>query len=318
MIRIIKQRITRCVLYGLLLAIHLPGSVQAEVLDAVTEPVLVARALPGMAISHDYFMQLLQRALVLGADGRPVPDVRETPAVNQDRSLPELLRCRQLRVYWMGTSHEREKRLRAVLIPLDRGLLGYRRLMLHQRLLPVIEQVSSLERLRHLGACQGVNWPDTLVLRHAGMRVREIANFERIFRELNDGHCELFPRGFYEGDSELDVRREQYPQLQFYEGVMLHYPLAQYFFLNRQDEALAQWIERGLERMIDTGELLAYMKSHPFTREAFPLRSAAHWFALENPDFPQHPRYQGERYWFVPADFAAPAATGSGIAAPPK
>ena len=265
----------------------------------------IAAAKPEFAIAQDYFVQLLRKALEAGANGRTVPTINETQLMEQDLGVQEMIRGKKVDVYWMGTDLDRERKLRAIRIPLDRGLIGHRRFIIQQRMKGAFDGVADINSLRSYSACQGVDWPDTKVLRNAGLNVREIISFERIFHEVSTLHCEYFPRGYFEGFSEVEQRKATYPDLMFYENLILNYPFALYFFVNPKDEALARWIETGLEKMIDTGEFIKIMENHPLTRGVFPLNKVKNlrWITIENPGMPAGTDYKNPRYWFQPEDF---------------
>ena len=265
----------------------------------------VAAAKAEFAVAQDYFVTLLRLALEKGANGRTVPVIHDTQLMEQDLGVQEMIRGKKVDVYWMGTDQERERKLRPIRIPLDRGLIGHRRFIIHQRMQGAFDGIRDLQTLSGYSACQGVDWPDTKVLQGAGLKVREIISFERIFKEVATLRCEYFPRGYFEGYSEVTQRKETYPELMFYEKLILEYPFALYFFVNAKDEELARWIENGLEKMIDEGRLLEHMKTHPLTRNAFPLNKVkdVRWIHIDNPDMPAGTDYNNPRYWFQPDDF---------------
>jgi hypothetical protein len=96
-----------------------------------------------------------------------------------------------------------------------------------------------------------------------------------------------------------------YPELVRYNKLMLHYPFAVYFFTRKENEALALWIEQGLEQMIDDGELLAHMQQQELTRHVFPLqhKSSDPWISIKNPLLSPDTPVNNSRYWFQPEDF---------------
>lgn len=273
--------------------------------DGMLQFVRVADAKPEFAVAQDYFVQLLRKALENGANGRPVPAIVETQLMEQQLGFQEMIRGKKVDVYWMGTDQQRQSKLRAIRIPLERGLIGQRRFIIHRSMKGAFDEVTDVKMLRNFFACQGVDWPDTRVLRSAGLKVREIANVERIFTEVNNLHCEYFPRGYFEGYSEVEQRKATYPDLMFYENLILEYPFALYFFVNPKDEELARWIEMGLEKMIDDGSFVKHMELHPLTKIAFPLNKVKNlrWIHIENPNMPAGTDYRNPRYWFQPRDF---------------
>lgn len=261
---------------------------------------------------EDYYVQLLHKALVKAANGRQVPLFEQVPHMEQARALHELQLGKLLHVHWVGSNPVREKILRAIPIPLDRGLLGYRQFIVHSDSIPAFDKVNTLDDLKHLIACQGLDWPDVEIMRAAGLHVKEVANFESLFRYVAAKRCDYFPREYLQISPELIYREKRYPSLTSYRSIVLYYPLPFYFFVSRENEELAQWIEDGLEAMIADGEFMTYMKTHPYSAPAFikptyTTKMPVRFFSIENPLLPPATDYKNPRYWFQPDDIAAMA-----------
>lgn len=256
-------------------------------------------------VSHQYYMELLHKVLHKAAAGRLLPDILPVAEMEQGRAVRELQKGQIIDLFWMGTDRDKEQQLRAIRIPLERGLMGFRMLTIQRNQLEKFSQISSLQQLHKLTACQGLSWPDTQILQQAGLKVLTSPVYENLFKQVNAGRCDYFPRGLHEGQTELRERATLYPGLMRYPDMMLHYPFAIYFFTGKQNEALAQWIEQGLELMIADGELLAHMRQHPLTAHVFPLSqfTMAHWLELQNPGLSPETNFTDRHYWFVPADF---------------
>lgn len=292
-------------------------------LPVAAAPVLkIPKAQPGAEVGHDYYAQLLQMALIKGAGTKVPPTLHETGPMEQARATHELNRGQIIDVYWMGTNIEREQKLRAIRIPLDRGLIGYRRFIIRADRKAEFDAIKTGVDLKSLLACQGLEWPDSDIMRTSALRVTEVTAFEGLFQQVVAGRCDYFPRGFYEAAPEVNARKKTYPELMEYQGVVLHYPFAVYFFVRHGNEELAQWIERGLEVLIDDGGFLAHMKRHPHTSHVFPLNKAAmplRTIHIPNPFLPADTNYANARYWFQPTDFSATvrSAGTARLASPP-
>jgi len=256
-------------------------------------------------ISHQYYVGLLRLALQKAAKGRDTPRLVTTVKVEQADSIQALAQQKLIDVFWVGTDHNKEQQLRAIKIPLERGLMGFRKFTIVRSMKSQLDQVHELADLKKLRACVGTDWPDRAILEHAGLPILAVDHYEQLFAQLAAGACDYFPRGLHEGKAELSLRAAHYPQLVRYQDVMLHYPFAVYFFTSHDNEALAQWIEEGLEQLIRNGELLNYMQQHPLTRHVFPLSQyqAKSWITLENPIISDTNTMAMPRYWFLPVDF---------------
>ena len=104
-------------------------------------------------------------ALALAKTGRPFSLESLSYGMSQGRALRQLAEGRDLDVVWSITSEERERDLLPVRIPIDKGLYGWRLLLINQSELGRFEKVRSLDDLKSLRAGQGHDWPDTGLLR---------------------------------------------------------------------------------------------------------------------------------------------------------
>lgn len=284
---------------GLCLLLSLPVAAAQGILK-------IPKPQSNIDVLQDYYTGLLRRALINGANGREVPALQETTLMEQGRAAYELNRGALADVFWMGTNSLREQQLRAIRIPLARGLIGYRRFIIRTDRRARFDAITRFDELKKQIACQGLAWPDVDILRAAGMKVTVSPGFEGLYQQLVAKRCDYFPRGYFEAGPELEKRQQLYPQLQRYDSLVLHYPFAIYFFVQKDNEELALWIERGLEQMIDTGEFLTYMKNHSLTSHVFPLNKTAsprRIIHIPNPFLPADTNYSNTRYWFQPSDF---------------
>lgn len=262
--------------------------------------------------SHFYFTELLQKALRKAANGREVPQLVPTIPLATERMVRELRAGRTIDIFWLGGGNERARNLLVVPIPLERGLVGYRQFIIRKERVAEFDAIKTVADLARLKACQGAQWVDTDILRAAHLNLVTSVNYESLFKQLSAGRCDYFPRGFHEAKIEVAKRAALYPELIVYEPLVLHYPFAAYFFVHKDNKVLAQWLQDGLEKMIDDGELLAHMQQHEHTSRAFPLRAseAKRILVIPNHYLPDFSNEENTRYWFQASDFVS-ATDGS-------
>lgn len=272
---------------------------------ATPHQVLIQKPRSEFDINHQYYTSLLKKALSKAAAGRPVPELKTTFVMEQGRALRELEKAEFLDVFWVGTDLTKEQQFRAIRIPLERGLMGFRKFILHKDSVAKFNSVRNLQQLQQFTACQGAFWPDVEIMRSSGLKVEEAPVYENIFKQMVAKRCDYFPRGVHEGVIELEKRHALYPELIRYDSLMLHYPFAIYFFTHKNNEALALWIEQGLEQMINDGELLEHMQQQELTRHVFPLqhKTTDQWISIKNPLLSPDTPVNNSRYWFQPEDF---------------
>ncbi|WP_415911476.1 substrate-binding periplasmic protein [Neptuniibacter sp. QD37_11] len=234
-------------------------------------------------------------------------NVAHVVRMEQGRAFYELKRGKIIDVYWAGTSIDREEEFTAIRIPLLKGLLGYRLSIIREDSKSKFQSIKHLKDLRRYTACQGRHWPDSYILESAGIEVRRGPIYELMFGQLAAGRCDFFPRGIHEGGPELMARREKYPNLRLFSDTIVYYPFPMYFFVRKGNIELAERLELGLERAIDSGEFDLLLEKHPITSTLFPLTQwgEKNIIAISNPLLPRDTPIKNSRYWIRPDDLKA-------------
>lgn len=220
----------------------------------------------------------------------------------QGRTLVELAAGHApVDLMWTMTDVQRESSgLLPVRVPIDRGLLGWRLLLVRRRELAQWQHVRTLKDLGQRLAGQGHDWPDTAILRANGLRVGTSSVYDALFRMLAAGRIDYFPRSILEIDAEMAGGR--YPELAIAPGLMLHYPAAAYLFVSPTRPELAADLKTGLEAAVADGSFQrlhrefygAVLKAHPISPERV-LR-------LSNPLLPPQTPVNRREFWLQPGE----------------
>lgn len=269
-----------------------PGLLLAEPLRVVRYPRPMRQLVPERSLP----LLLLKRALALS--GRQLEVQPSKHVMVQARAVQELAAGGdQLDLTWTVTNREREAMLRPIRVPLYRGLYGWRLLLVRRGDGQRFAGVRSLAELAAYRFLQGTDWPDTAVLRANGLRVDTAASFDSLFKMLRAGRADAFPRGVTE------IAWEQPQQAEWFEtepGLALHYPSAEYFFVSPGNHGLADWLERGMERLVASGEherLL--LQLHGDAIKAARLRERR-VIELANPELPEATPLRRRELWWRP------------------
>lgn len=168
----------------------------------------------------------------------------------QGRALLRLQNGDEIDVVSTMTTSEREANFTPIRIPLDKGLIGWRLLLINKSQAAKLKGVRTLDDLKHLTAGQGSDWPDTAILRANGLPVYGTSNYEALFNMLESERIDYFPRAVTEIWSEVGLYQER---LAVEPSLVLRYPTAIYFFVRKDNTLLAADITSGLEKMIADG-----------------------------------------------------------------
>lgn len=178
----------------------------------------------------------------------------------QRRALTQLAQGEGIDVTASMTSHEREGVLLPIRIPIYKGLIGWRLALISQQAPVIFEPIRNLRQLQGLLAGQVHDWPDTQILKDNGIKVHAGSNYSGLFKMLSQRRIDYFPRSVVEIWSELEGREHQKLMVDPY--VLIYYPTAYYFFVNKSNRVLADAIEKGLEQSIEDGSFDALFYRH--------------------------------------------------------
>ncbi|MFC3033532.1 substrate-binding periplasmic protein [Pseudoalteromonas fenneropenaei] len=227
-----------------------------------------------------YLFEVL--ALALNAANYPanIEPIQVHP--HQQRTLMMLAQGK-VDVHWSMTSPERELLATAIKVPLFKGYIGKRVLLVNRDQLERFSHIRTLNDLKTLLAVQGHDWPDTKILAHNDLAVRPIAKYPAMFAMVAAHQADYFPRSFIEAASELQSFK-QYP-LAIVPNLYLSYPTAFYFFVNKGKPELAEALEKGLAIIQADGRFDALFERY-FAQSlaALPLKEAIE-LPLQNPFF---------------------------------
>ena len=250
---------------------------------------------------QSYPREILQAALDKSAKGYRLTANDKT--MSQSRALDELRIGQSIDVIWAMTTDKRETSLLPVRIPIYKGLIGWRLLLVKQSDELWDQQPRSLKQLQALHCGQLYDWPDYKILEHNNFKVYSSSSYQGLFKMLASKRIDFFPRSLVEIWKEAEIHNSK--QLIVETKLALHYPAATYFFVQKSNTALANDIENGLELMIKSGEF-----NQIFQRYYQDILTSAQLdkrriFNLVNPLLPEATPVHRAELWFSPKSIIA-------------
>ena len=117
----------------------------------------------------------------------------------------KLLQSGDLDVYWNTTNNQFEDELLAIRIPLLKGLIGWRIMLVHKDQAETLASVTNIKQLQKYIAGQGRDWDDTKILEFNKFNVTGITHKNSIMEMLERKRIDYYPRSIMEIWSDLDV-----------------------------------------------------------------------------------------------------------------
>lgn len=192
-----------------------------------------------------YFYHLLE--LVLRKTDSPVGKtiIKQLPYRLEDKRLRTELMHGVVDVLWSPTSVKFEQQMLPVRISLLKDLNNYRLLLIRKNEQPAFSAIHTLDDLRKLKGGMSSQWTDANIMEYNKLPLVQAVGYGKLFKMLAAKRFDYFSRGLYQIQSEVNFYPEL--ELQIEQQLMLSYPNEVYFFVNKNNTALAARIEAGLK-----------------------------------------------------------------------
>lgn len=224
----------------------------------------------------------------------------ELDIVNDALSAPKLreeLLAGTVDIIWTATNNDMEEQALPIRVPLFKGLLGHRILIVQQENEHLFDHVETLEQAKRYKYGQGKGWTDTTILQYNGINVVTAIKYESLFYMTDGQRFHAFPRGVHEPWGEIASRQSL--QLTVDRNLMFVYVMPYYLFVTPRQPELAKHIERGLLRAIDDGSFNELFFNNPMVQMVIAKANLTERrvFHLENPELPPKTPLSNPKLW---------------------
>ncbi|MES2822883.1 MAG: transporter substrate-binding domain-containing protein [Pseudomonadota bacterium] len=251
--------------------------------------------IPALVIPHAAFHdittanyypeELLKLALqkTEASDGRV--DVKFYPlSTGRNRSRVILMNKLGLDVLWSSSTHQREQQLLAIKFNLYQGISEYKILLIRKEDQKKFAKIKTLADLRNFKAGTGTHWQDTQILSFNNLPFVTSWDYEPMFKMLVAKRFDYMVRSSHEIWGEINRHPEW--SLMAEQTLLLHYNQPLYYFVHKENIALAERILRGLNLAKADGSLDALRDSLPDFKMAVAEINSKHRTMIElaNPE----------------------------------
>lgn len=245
---------------------------------------------------HDFALKLLE--LVLSKQDAPfqIEAVKSHEVLTEGR-VEKMVLDGELDMLFISTSAAREENMIPVKVPIYRGLLGLRLLLIKPLNNEKFKKIKSLKDLKPYVAGHNMHWSDFGVFKANGLKVVSSTNYDALFEMLKHDRFDYFSRGVNEVWGELAQHSEQ---LMIADNVMLFYQHPVYFFVSKHRPELAALVEKGLKIATQDGSYKALFQTYyAKTLDRADLKNRTIIF-LNNPAVPAGTA-QIDTSWWLPS-----------------
>ncbi len=219
--------------------------------------------------------------------------------IRQQRAVKRLEENLEINLMWTMTDIQREEDLLPVRIPINKGLSGWRLLLVRNDNPLYKASIESFEQLLKYKPVQGISWPDTKIMQNSGFNVVTARDYIESRELLLIGAADFFPRAITEIYSELK-KEGQSSGLRIKPNVAIRYPSATYFFVNKRNKTLAKLLETGLMRAVEDGSFDEHFEAFYANRIKSLEESDLVYFELDNQLLPPDTPINDQCFWYRP------------------
>jgi len=228
----------------------------------------------------------------------------ESAPVSTEARITQMLVDNELDIVWYATTKEFEERMLPIRVPIYKGLFGYRILLIKRGTQHKFDGIRTLNDLKRVSIAQGRAWADTDVLEANGLNVLKVNQYEGLFFMLDGDRYDAFPRGVHEPWGEM----ERHPDLDLTveKNLLIVYPNAFYFFVNKENKVFAKKIETAFREAINDGSFDQYFFSNPVVQDVIKNANLSNRtiIRLTNPLLPKNTPIDDKTLWFDPTSLS--------------
>lgn len=289
-------------LFGIILTTLVWPSIACQLKADGSSPSISFPAKLGSELpEEDYVFQLLQLVLEKSSERFGPCNVKFTEFQAPLKRMQYYLENNsEVDVIALTVSKERDNKLLPVRIPIAKGLVGYRLLMINRENIDKFKYINSITQLRKFVAGQGTDWPDVKILQQNDLPVVTSGNVKTLVQMLAHKRFDYFPQGPLQIGRVLDSYR--YKGVAIAENVLISYPSMTVFYVNKDNQALAERLEYGLKQAFHDGSFNTFFDQHPITVNAskyLELNKKKILF-LCNQNIPAWVPVATDDYWLLP------------------
>lgn len=152
-------------------------------------------------------------------------------------------------------TEERLEKYRGIELPIMKSLNGWRIALVHQDNKNLFAEVKNLQGLQKYNPGLFHTWTDTKIFSANGINVTQGTDYIGLFRMLHKKRFDYYPLSILEAELEAKTFQRGYKlNITIEPNLIIRYPVCFYFYVNKNNQILAQVINQGFENIIANGK----------------------------------------------------------------
>ena len=253
-------------------------------------------------IRFNHKNEILRTALELTVNEFGPFEIRfDGPVMKRERALVAMKTGELVNVYFSPPKALWMDETIVIRVPIRRGLLNYRLLLINSLDLETFSKVNTIDDLKKLKAGVQYGWSTTDALEENDFSLVKAYNYDGLFYMLESHRFNYLPRGAHEIFDELEAREKEIKNVIVEPTIAVYLPAPTYTYVSPSEPRLAKRLEKGMELMVQNGDMKALFDKYylddlkkaklherkilkienPFPKEKEIWKRDELWFSLE-------------------------------------
>ena len=175
--------------------------------------------------------------------------------MNAKRGFMELDIGKTINVYFSITQDKWEEQAVAIRIPVRRGLVSYRLLIINKKNEKEFSTIKTLDELKSKRAGLNDGWTTYSIMENQKFNIVDVDDYDGMFNMLSVNRFDYLLRGVNEIFEEINQRLAYSSDLMIEPNLAVFIPSITYVFVSKREPRIARRLQRGLELMAKNGDL---------------------------------------------------------------
>lgn len=226
----------------------------------------------------------------------------DSPPMPRKRAIEALRTGVYINVYIAPIIPSWLEQMITIKIPIRRGILDYRLLIVHKSQLPLFENITSVESLRKFRAGSIFGESMTAVLRKQGFNLVTANNYDGSFSMLENKRYDWLSRGVHEIFDELELRKNSIEHVVIEPTLAIKTQLPTIIYVSPSAPRLAERLRKGLVIIAENGTLKSIFDKYYSDDIKRAELSKRRILTIANPFIPEGFLPKNPNLWFHPKE----------------
>lgn len=218
--------------------------------------------------------------------------------MGNDRHMQEMIKGELINTAVGITTFKREAAYIPIRIPILKGLLSYRLMLVNKSVLNKFGSTMTLKKLKQFRVGLLDKWVTSKILQQHTFNIMLMEDESSLFRMLAANRYDYTVRGVNEIFTDLDVHIPNDTDLAIVSNIGLYIKSPNYFFISKRHPKLAKRLEKGLELILKNGQFdQIFYKWHQKSIDEANLKQRT-FINIDNPLLPSGTPVDRPELWF--------------------